>query len=79
LKNKKRVILGAIPLVLLLLGGVILVNNGFDDWSERNREEIEENVKRYVARYKLDPENVEIKYITEPKNIPQERKNFRCL
>ncbi|MCR6107995.1 hypothetical protein HXA34_17020 [Salipaludibacillus agaradhaerens] len=76
MKNKKRVMLGAIPLVLFLLVGVIWMNNGFGDWSERNREEIEENVKRYVARYKLDPENVEIKYITEPKNYPTGEKEF---
>ncbi|UTR16036.1 hypothetical protein MM221_05605 [Salipaludibacillus sp. LMS25] len=77
MKNKKRVILGAIPLVLLMLVGVIWMNNGFGDWSERNREEIEENVKRYVARYKLDPDKVEIVTIGNPRKYPTGEEEFR--
>ncbi|MCR6112129.1 hypothetical protein HXA35_17515 [Bacillus sp. A301a_S52] len=76
MKNKKRVILGAIPLVLLLLVGVIWMNNGFGNWSERNREEIEENVKRYVARYKLDPDKVEIVTIGNPRKYPTGEEEF---
>jgi hypothetical protein len=79
LKNKKRVILGTTLVVLLLLGGVILVNNGFGDWSERNREEIEENVKRYVARYKLDPDKVEIVTIGNPRKYPTGEEEFRVF
>jgi hypothetical protein len=79
LKDKKRIILGAIPLVLLLLVGVILVNNGFDDWSERNREEIEENVKRYVARYKLDPDKVGVEIIGNPRKYPTGEEEFRVF
>ncbi|MCR6107994.1 hypothetical protein HXA34_17015 [Salipaludibacillus agaradhaerens] len=76
MKNKKRVMLGAIPLVLLLLVGVIWMNNGFGNWSERNREEIEENVKRYVARYKLDPDKVEIVSISDPIKYPTGEEDF---
>jgi hypothetical protein len=63
--------------MLLLLGGVIWMNNGFGDWSERNREEIEENVKRYVARYKLDPDKVEIVTIGNPQKYPTGEEEFR--
>jgi hypothetical protein len=76
-KHKKRIILGATLLMLLLLVGVIWMNNGFGDWSERNREEIEENVKFFVARYKLDQDKVEIVTIGNPQKNPTGEEEFR--
>ncbi|MCR6112131.1 hypothetical protein HXA35_17525 [Bacillus sp. A301a_S52] len=79
MKHKKRIILGAILLMLLLLVGVIWMNNGFGDWSERNREEIEENVKFFVARYKLDQDKVEIVTIGNPQKYPTGEEEFRVF
>ncbi|MCR6112128.1 hypothetical protein HXA35_17510 [Bacillus sp. A301a_S52] len=56
-----------------------MMNNDFGDWSERNREEIEENVKRYVARYKLDPDKVDVESIGDPRKYPTGEEEFRVF
>jgi hypothetical protein len=59
-----------------MLGGGLFMNKNSGDWSERHREDIEENVRNYVERYKLDPEKVEIERIHNPKKYPTGEEEF---
>jgi hypothetical protein len=77
LKHKKVVIAGIALFVLMMLGGGLFMNKNSGDWSERHREDIEENVRNYVERYKLDPDKVEIKRIMEPITFPTGEEEFR--
>jgi hypothetical protein len=76
LKHKKVVIAGVALFVLVMLGGGLFMNKNSGDWSERHREDIEENVRNYVERYKLDPDKVEIVSITEPIKYPTGEEEF---
>ncbi|UJW59317.1 hypothetical protein HXZ66_18835 [Bacillus sp. A116_S68] len=76
MKNKKYVIAGIALFALVMLGGGLFMNKNSGDWSERHREDIEENVRNYVERYKLDPDKVEIVSITEPIKYPTGEEDF---
>ncbi|UJW59319.1 hypothetical protein HXZ66_18845 [Bacillus sp. A116_S68] len=77
MKHKKVVIAGIALFVLVMLGGGLFMNKNSGDWSERHREDIEENVRNYVERYKLDPDKVEIDRIREPIKFPTGEEEFR--
>jgi hypothetical protein len=76
LKHKKVVIAGVALFVLVMLGGGLFMNKNSGDWSERHREDIEENVRSFLESHHLNPDDVEIEQITGPIRFPTGEEEF---
>nr|WP_090893456.1 hypothetical protein [Evansella caseinilytica] len=74
LKKNNKLILISLVIIGAVIGGVMFMNRG--DFADRNRDTIEENVRNYVERYKLNPDQVEIEHITEPRRYPTGEEEF---
>ncbi|SDZ68757.1 hypothetical protein SAMN05421736_1392 [Evansella caseinilytica] len=74
MKKNNKLILISLVIIGAVIGGVMFMNRG--DFADRNRETIEENVRNYVERYKLDSEKLVIKKITNPSSLPTGEKYF---
>lgn len=62
----------------IAIGGIITVVKPHEekDFVEQNREEIEERVRGYITRYKLDSDKLKIKHIGKPLQLPTGEKVF---
>nr|WP_139189857.1 hypothetical protein [Evansella caseinilytica] len=74
MKKNNKLILISLVIIGAVIGGVMFMNRG--DFADRNRDTIEENVRNYVERYKLNPDQVEIEKITGPFRYPTGEEEF---
>nr|WP_139189859.1 hypothetical protein [Evansella caseinilytica] len=74
MKKNNKLILISLVIIGAVIGGVMFMNRG--DFAEGNREAIEENVRNYVERYKLNPDDVDIYNIGNPTRFPTGEEEF---
>nr|WP_139189867.1 hypothetical protein [Evansella caseinilytica] len=74
MKKNNKLILISLVIIGAVIGGVMFMNRG--DFAEGNRDTIEENVRNYVERYKLNPDQLEIGIITNPFRFPTGEEEF---
>ncbi|WP_054951286.1 hypothetical protein [Numidum massiliense] len=67
-----------IIVAVIAIGGIITVVKAYEekDFVEQNREKIEERVRGYITPYKLDSDNIEIRNIGKPLQLPTGEKVF---
>lgn len=65
-------------IAIIVIGGTITMVNAYREknFVELNREKIEERVRHYVKRYKLDPDKLDIVEIGDPFTLPRGEKFF---